>query len=140
MSLWLTYSLSHNLIGSNPSYVAYYTAWVFSDNKSISPYIRSITLFPLSPFLSLKTSCISKSLIRGVVFPNLIWWSLFLIMSLIRSSVSDYCNRLVTVILLLGKVMPFYSCCVEKALVCVVIVSLTGRQLSSCIKCIQANM
>jgi len=140
MSMWLTYSSSYSSIRLNSSCIAYYTTWVSSDSMSISPFMRSITLPPLSPSLSLKTSCISKLLIRGVVFLNLFWWSSFLIMPLIRSSASDYCNWLITTILSLGKVMPSCSCCVEKVLVCVTIAFLTGRQLSSCIKCMQVNM
>jgi len=139
-SMWLTYSLFHNSIGSNPSCVAYHTTWVSSDNKSTSPYIRSITLPPCFPSLSLKTSCISKSLIRSVVFPDSFWWSLFLIMPLIRSSASDHYNWLITTILSLSKVMPSCSHCVEKALMCVVIASLTRRQPSSCIECMWVNM
>jgi len=139
-STWLTYFSFYNSIGLNPSCMAYYTTWVSSDNKSTSPYIRSVTLPPLFLSLSLKTSCISKLLIRGIVFPDLIWWSLFLIMPLIRSSVSDYCNWLVTTILLFSEVMLSYSHCVEKALVCVIIAVLTKCQPSSYIKCTWVNM
>jgi len=140
ISMWLAYSLSHGSIGLNFSCVAYYTAWVFSDNKSTSPYMRSVTLPPLSPSSFLKTSCISKLLIRDVVFFNSSWWSSFLIMPLIRSSASNYYNWLVTTILFLSKIMLSCFHCVKKVLVCVTIAFLTGRQPSSCVKCMWVNM
>jgi len=134
-TIWLIYLLSHSLIGSIPSCYASHTTLVFSDSKSTSPLIRSITPSPLSLFLSLKTSCISKLSIRGVVFPDLIWWSSFLIIPPIRSSASDQHNRLVIIILLLSKVMPSCSYYVEKVLVCVTIAALTSCQPSSCVEC-----
>ena len=140
MSMWLIYSSFHSLIRSIPSYATYYTAWVSSDNKSTSPFMRSVTPSPLSLSSFSKTSCISKSSIRGVVFSDSIWWSSFLIMPSIRSSVSDYYNRLVTIILLLSEVMPSCSCCEEKKLVYVTIMALTRYQPSSCVKCMQVNM
>ena len=138
--MWLTYSSSYGLIGLILFCYASHTALVSSDNKSTSPFMRSITLSPLFLFSSLKTFCISKLLIRGVVFPDLIWWSFSLIMPSIRSSVFNQHNRLVTVILLLSEVMPSCSCCEEKKLVCVAIVALTGCQPSSCVKCMWVNM
>ena len=138
--MWLAYSLSYNLISLNTCTIALYTSTISPSSISTSPLIRSITLFPLSLFLSLKTSCISKLLIRGVVFSNSIWWFSFLIISPIRSFVFNQYNRLVTVILLLSKVMPSCSCCVEKVLVCVVIAALTGCQPSSCVKCTWVNI
>jgi len=135
MPMWLTYFLSHNLIGLNPSCITYYTAWVSSNSMSTSLFIRSIILPSLSPSLSLKTSCIFKLLIRGVIFPDLFWWFSFLIMPPIRFSVSDHYNWLVTTILSLSEVMLFCSYCVEKALVCITIISPIGHQPSSCIEC-----
>ena len=140
ISMWLAYSLFYDLIRLNPFCVAYYTTWVSSDSMSTSLFIRSVILPPLSPSLSLKTSCISKLLIRDVVFPNSFWWSLFLIMPFIRSSASDCYNRLVTIIFLLDEVMPLCSHCEEKKLVCVAIAVLTGCQPSSCVECIWVNM
>ena len=130
----------YNLIGLILSCYVSYTALVFSDNKSINLFIRFVTPSPLSLSLSLKTSCISKLLIRGVVFPDLIWWSFFLIMFFIRSSAFNYHNRLVIIILSLSEVMLLYSYCEEKKLVCVIITVFTGCQPSSCVKCTQVNM
>ena len=36
------------------------------------------------------------------------------------------CFKLVAVIFLLGEIMPTYSCCMEKGLVCVIIIALLG--------------
>jgi len=138
--MWLTYPLFHNSIGSILSCYASHTALVSSDSKSTSPLMRSITPSPLFLSLSSKTSCISKSSIRGVVFLVSIWWSSSLIMPPIRSSASDQCNRLVTVIFSLSEVMPSCSHCEEKKLVYVAIVVFTGCQPSLCVKCIQVNM
>ena len=47
----------------------------------------------------------------------------------VRSLVSKraaYYFKLVAIILLLGKIMPTYSCCTEKGLVCVIIIALLG--------------
>ena len=49
-------------------------------------------------------------------------------MSLIRSLASKRRARVVTVILLLGKIMPTYSRYVLKGLVCVAIIALLGHQ------------
>ena len=59
-----------------------------------------------------------------------------LIMPFIKSSVFNYYNRLVTIIFLLNKVMPFCFYCTKKALVCIVIIIPISCQLSSCVKCI----
>ena len=48
--------------------------------------------------------------------------------------------KLVAIILLLGKIMPTYSCCVEKGLMCIIIIALLGRQPSSYTKCTKSNM
>ena len=58
----------------------------------------------------------------------------------IRSSLSNYYNRLVTTILSLGIVMPSYSRCAEKKLVYIAIAAPSGRQPSSYTKCIKLNM
>jgi hypothetical protein len=102
--------------------------------------IRSITLSPSSLSLSLKISLISKLLIRGIAFPSLIWWPLSFLIPPIRSSLSNYCNQLVTIILLLGEVILSYSCYMEKKLVYIAITSLSGRQPSSYAKCTKLNI
>ena len=61
-------------------------------------------------------------------------------MPLIRSSASTRYAALVTLILSISKVMPSCSCCVEKGLVCIIIMSLSGRQPLSCAECIKVNM
>ena len=45
-------------------------------------------------------------------------------MPFIRSLASAYCVKLVAVILLLGKIIPSYSCYKEKKLVYIIIVAL----------------
>ena len=64
-------------------------------------------------------------------------------MPFIKSSVSKcsaYYFRLVAIILLLGKIMPIYSCCTEKKLVCVTIVALFSYQPSFYAECIKLNI
>ena len=58
----------------------------------------------------------------------------------IRFLVSERCTRIVAVILLFGKIMPTYSCCVLKGLVCVTIIAPLGRQPSFCTKYTKLNM
>ena len=41
----------------------------------------------------------------------------------LASKCAACCFKLVAVIFLLGEIMPTYSCCVEKGLVCVIIVA-----------------
>ena len=113
--------------------------WTSSNSHNTFVISSSIISFPSSLSLSLKISYIFKSSIRGMLLPDLIWYS-FLIMSFIRFFAFNWCNRLVIVILLLGEIMPLCSYCSEKELVCVTIVSPTGRQSFSCIECMQANM
>ena len=62
---------------------------------------------------------------------------------LVRSLVSErftYRFKLVAVILLLGKIMPTYSCCAEKGLVYIIIIAPLSRQPSSYIKYTKLNM
>ena len=47
-------------------------------------------------------------------------------MPFIRSLVFKHCICVVAVILLLGKIMPTYSCCVLKGLVYIAIIALLG--------------
>ena len=64
-------------------------------------------------------------------------------MPFIRSSVfkrSIHHSRLIAVILLLGKIMPIYSCCAKKKLVYVIITALSGYQPSSCFKYTKLNI
>ena len=61
-------------------------------------------------------------------------------MPFIRSLVSKRRACVVAVIFLLGKIMPTYSRCVLKGLVCVIIIALLGCQPSSYTKYIKLNM
>ena len=64
-------------------------------------------------------------------------------MSLIRSLVfkcTAYYFKLVTIILLLGKIMPTYSYCTEKGLVYIIIIASLSRQPSSYTKYTKLNM
>ena len=61
-------------------------------------------------------------------------------MPLIRSSVSVCCTKLVAVILLLGEIIPSYSCYKDKKLVYIIIAAPFGRQPSSCVECTKSNM
>ena len=46
----------------------------------------------------------------------------------------------VVVIFLLGEIMPSYSHCDKKKLICIIIMASFSRQPSSCIKCTKSNM
>ena len=61
-------------------------------------------------------------------------------MPLIRSLASKRCAYTVVVILLLGEIMPSYSCCDEKKLVYIAIMAPFSRQPSFCSKCTKLNM
>ena len=64
-------------------------------------------------------------------------------MPLIRSLVFKrltYYFKLVAIILLLGKIMPTYSCYTEKGLVYIIIIALLGRQPSFYTKCTKLNI
>ena len=71
--MWLAY---YSLLYSSTGSIMAYTTLTNSLSAALSSYntwfIRSITPAPSLIFSSLKTSCISKSLIRGVVLPFLI--------------------------------------------------------------------
>ena len=58
----------------------------------------------------------------------------------IRSLASKYRTYIVLVILLLGEIMPTYSRCVEKKLVCITITAPFSRQPSLYIKCTKSNI
>ena len=50
------------------------------------------------------------------------------------------CSKLVTVIFSLSKIMPFYSCYIEKGLVCITITVPFSYQLFSYFKCTKLNI
>ena len=103
--------------------------------------IKSVTLFPSSPFLTLKTSYIYKSFIKDMVFSISIWWPSSLIIP--RASFSSstmHHNHLVSTILLLSEIILPYSYCNEKGLVYITIASPTGHHFLLYAKCTKANM
>ena len=51
-----------------------------------------------------------------------------------------YYFKLVAVILLLGEIIPTYSCYMEKGLVYIAIIALLGRQFFFYTKCTKLNM
>ena len=61
-------------------------------------------------------------------------------MPFIRSLASKCCAYVVSIILLLGEIMPIYSCYIEKKLVYITIMAFFSRQPSFCVKCIKSNM
>jgi hypothetical protein len=127
LPMWLSYPSSHNSTGSIPltSLLRSCLNSLVTNTTSIS---KSVILAPSSSALFLKILSISKSLIRGVLCPNSIYWLLFLI-PLIRSLVFKClaCHfKLIVVILSLGEIMPSYSCYTEKGLVYIIIVALSS--------------
>ena len=58
----------------------------------------------------------------------------------IKSSASERCTHVVAVILLLSEIMPTYSRCVLKGLVCIIIITLLGRQFFSYTKYTKLNI
>jgi hypothetical protein len=138
---WLSYLSSYNSTGS-----ILLTSLLKSCFNSLvtntTGIFRSITLAFFSSALSLKILSISKSLIRGMLCPNLIYWLLFLILP-IRSLAFEYLahrSKLIAVIFLFSEIMPSYSHYTEKGLVYIIIMALFGRQPSSCFKCIKSNI
>ena len=61
-------------------------------------------------------------------------------MPFIRSSASECCAYIISVILLLGEIMPTYSCYAEKKLVYIIIIAPFDHQPSFYIKCIKLNI
>ena len=61
-------------------------------------------------------------------------------MPFVRSLASKRCTCVIAVILLLGKIMPTYSCCVLKGLVYIAIIAPLGCQPSSYTKYTKLNM
>ena len=61
-------------------------------------------------------------------------------MPLIRFLVSKRRTHAIAVILLLGEIMPSYSCCKEKKLVYIIIITPSGYQPSFYSKCTKLNI
>ena len=61
-------------------------------------------------------------------------------MPFIRFLVSKRRTYIISVILLLGEIMPLYSCYIEKKLVYIIIAALFSRQPFSCVKCTKLNI
>jgi len=105
--------------------------------------IRSITLASFFLSSSLKTSIISRLLIKGAVLSSsfvsiCIKW---LIMPLQWSLPQAHCYAyLVAVILSLSKVILLYSRCVKKGLVYITITAPSSRQPFSYSKCTSINI
>ena len=116
-------SCAHTLAVPYKSSTCSHRSLASSSNRDTSP-IRSITLFPLSPSSTLKTSYISKSSTKGIVSSNSICCYPFLIPPSIASMC---CTALVTLILSISKVIPSYSCYIKKGLVYIIIAALFGR-------------
>ena len=139
--MWLGYPLFYSFIGSISSI---FCALILTQYKSLLStytilFIKFIILTFPSLFLSLKNS-ISKLLIRGVLCPILIWWLLLFLIPPIRFVASERRAYIIAVILLLGEIMPSYSCYKEKKLVYIVITAPFSRQPFSYIKCTKSNM
>jgi hypothetical protein len=47
-------------------------------------------------------------------------------MPFVRSLAFKYCAYVVALILSLGEIMPIYSCCTVKGLVCIIIIALSS--------------
>ena len=61
-------------------------------------------------------------------------------MPLIRSLASKCYTCVISVILLLGEIIPIYSRCAKKKLVYIIIAAPFSYQLSSCLKCTKLNI
>ena len=58
----------------------------------------------------------------------------------LASKHAAYYSKLVAVILLLSKIIPIYSYCVEKGLMYIAIIALLSCQPFFCIKCTKLNI
>ena len=58
----------------------------------------------------------------------------------IRSLTSERWAKLISTIILLGKIMPSYSRYVKRRLLYIIIIALSSRQSSSYIKCTKLNI
>jgi len=105
--------------------------------------IRSITLASSPLSLSLKTSVISKLLIKGTVLPSLFAFvcTKWLIIPK-HPSLSQMQHYACTVafILLSSEVMLLCSCCAKEGLVYIAIAAPSSHQPSSCSECTSLNM
>ena len=61
-------------------------------------------------------------------------------MPFIRSLVFKRYTYIISVIFLLSEIMPIYSRCTKKKLVCITIIALSSHQPSSCSKCTKSNI
>ena len=61
-------------------------------------------------------------------------------MPFIKSLIFKRRARVIEIIILLGKIMPFYSYCVKKGLVYIAIIALANRQSSFYAKCTKLNI
>ena len=61
-------------------------------------------------------------------------------MPLIKSLTSACCSCVVVLILLLGKIMPLYSCYTKKKLIYIIIIILSSCQPSFYFKCTKSNI
>ena len=61
-------------------------------------------------------------------------------MPFIKSFTSKCRVKLISTIILLGKIMPSCSCYIKRRLLYIAIIALFSRQPSFCTKCIYANM
>ena len=133
----MTYPSSHGLTGSNACHTTSYSSSVSNHSISTSPLIKSVIPIPSFSSSPLKISLISKLLIQGIVFSNLIYSFLSLIPPLLASVKHTY---IVSVILSLSEIMPSCSRCIKKGFTYVVIASPFSRQPLSYAKCTKANM
>ena len=131
------YPLSHGSTGSSASRAASYNSFVSNHSISTSLFIRSIIPIPSSSFLTLKTPLISKLLIQSMVPSGSICWFLLLILPSLASVKYIY---IILTILLLNKIMSFYSCYVKKGFIYITIISPFGCQPFSYTKCTKANI
>ena len=112
-----------------------------SHRSRLSNWHTSITVSVIlslpSLFLTLKIFLVSRSSIRGVVFFYLIYCH----PSLMPPSIASvYHTILITLIFSVSEVIPSYSYCAEKGLVCIIIISLFSYQPLSYTECIKSNM
>ena len=124
--MWLSYPLFYSFTSSiSPAFcILILTQYKSSFSTCTILLIRSVTPAFSSLFLSLKSSFISKLLIRGVLCLILIWWLFLFLMPPIRFSASKRCACITAVILLLGEIMLSYSYYTKKKLVYIIIIAL----------------
>ena len=138
--MWLSYPLSYSFTGSiSPASYILMLSW---SNSLLIIYtilfIRFVIPVPSSIPLSLK-NLISKSLIRGVLYPVSIWWPSLFLMPPIRFLASVRRVLLAASISLNSEIMSPCSYYTKKGLVYIIITAPFGCQPSSCFKCTKAN-